>query len=122
MMDGALGLVFAIPQANQSLQRLNLSANELGPQTALSLAALIGTNQTVLDLDVAANAFTAEDGKQLREALEDNRTLRKLDLRLCHVGADNQVSAREWWRRGWRGWCTIPARLRCPGVSCMATL
>ena len=29
------------------------------------------------------------------QALEDNRTIRKIDLRLCNIGADNEASIAE---------------------------
>ena len=44
---------------NNTNQRLNLSANTLGEETANSLALLLRVNSTLKEVDLSCNQFTA---------------------------------------------------------------
>ncbi|CAF0983740.1 unnamed protein product [Rotaria sordida] len=69
-------------QTNQTLQKLDLSINNIGPPGAQYLAEALRNNQTLTTLDLSGNKITDAGIQNLADALQNNRTLRTLNLRI----------------------------------------
>ena len=83
-MDG-----FALPvkklKGTDPVETLDLSGKELGVASAVVIASLICVNGGLTKMSLAKNVLGEEGTKAICEALEQNKTLKELDL----SGSDN---------------------------------
>jgi len=91
-------------KSNGSLKQLNISGNGLADDSGQGeavrvLAAMLRVNSTINKMDVSSNSLGTEAGVVMRDALEENKSLTSLDLRVNRVAPDVASAIRELLRR-----------------------
>lgn len=89
--DGCKAICDALAH-NSTLERLNMSANASTLPTAKALANLLTKNNTLTELDISCNSFYGEGSNAIRKALESNGALQIMDVRLCHMNQEDELS------------------------------
>ena len=74
------------------LEILDLSINLIGDNGAIELAAALGSNRSLVALDVSRNSVTVVGAERLADAMECNRTLRWMLVRAAAVGAEEEAA------------------------------
>jgi hypothetical protein len=80
---------------NQSLTRLSMNDNGLGPAGAQAIAAATATSRTLQSLYLGWNAIGAEGARALWAAVENIATLRSIGIGPTDMGADGAQSLAE---------------------------
>lgn len=92
--DGAVAIVDAIKGNDAlSLNSLNLKFNCIGIDSAISIAAMLVTDSSLIELDISQNLMIGSEGVvMIAEALKRNKTLAKLILDWIRFGEDGARS------------------------------
>ena len=87
--------VSAIAKAmmNTTIQKLDVSNNEISNDCTVALSKCLKTNTTLIDLDVSNNSISCKGVSAIAEALQVNSTtLQKLDISNCIAGDDGAIA------------------------------
>ena len=89
---------FALPvkklKGTDPVEMLDLSGKNLGVASAVVIASLISVNGALTKLSLAQNKLEEEGTKAICEALEQNTTLKELDISGDHNGSNINIGGR----------------------------
>lgn len=78
---------------NRSLVTLNLAANRLDSvQSVVQLREMLRQNSTLTDVDISSNRIMSKLGTKLKDGIESNRTLLRLDVRATEISREAQLA------------------------------
>ena len=84
---------YALPikklKGTEPVESLDLSRQGLGVASAIVIASLIGVNGGLIKISLAKNMLGEEGTKAICEALEQNKTLKELDISGDSYGRSN---------------------------------
>ncbi|KXZ55119.1 hypothetical protein GPECTOR_3g271 [Gonium pectorale] len=92
--EGCKAVVESVRSA-PTLERLNISANAAGPGTAAAVVALLRVTGSMTELDLSCNQFGEEACGGVRRALEQNTSVRLLDMRMTGINPDDELAIAE---------------------------
>ena len=90
--------ILDVLKVNQNLVRLNLAANSMGAVSASSLAAMLRENGSLREIVLTSNDLGVageEVCRDIRDAVEESKSLEVLDVRSCNLGLEVEAAITE---------------------------
>uniref|UniRef100_A0A7S2IB54 RNI-like protein n=1 Tax=Helicotheca tamesis TaxID=374047 RepID=A0A7S2IB54_9STRA len=92
---GATSLGTILNSSKNKLRILHVEGNELGDEGVTSLATVLCTNQTLMELYLGSNSIGPNGATSLSKCIEVNRTLSKLHLEGNCIGPNGAIAFAE---------------------------
>eukprot|EP00047_Mylnosiga_fluctuans_P000343 m.191566 g.191566 ORF g.191566 m.191566 type:complete len:483 (+) comp10048_c3_seq1:1220-2668(+) len=89
--DQGAKLLFEGLLGNKPLTALNIASNGIGRAAMSALCVLAQKHPALQHLDIACNEFGEEPGKMLLSAIEGNKVLLSMDIRLCKFATESEL-------------------------------